>query len=105
MSHDGSWRDSCAVAPFEIASTAASTRRDRSRRWLWRLVRLFVRHDSRLPLWCRLRCLGKDCSSLSNKNVDGGNRLQCSKATKKPSELPLLRPQPLARTWIFLLHL
>src|SRR5687767_13037996 len=40
MSHDGSWHDSCTVAPLEIASTAASTRRDRSRRWLWRLVRL-----------------------------------------------------------------
>jgi hypothetical protein len=38
MSHDGSWRDSCTVAPFEIASTDTSTRRDRSRRWLWRLV-------------------------------------------------------------------
>src|SRR5262245_14673847 len=32
MSHDGSWRDSCA-----------STRRDRSRRWLWRLVGPFSR--------------------------------------------------------------
>jgi hypothetical protein len=31
MSHAGSWRASCV-----------STRRDRSRRWLWRLVRLLV---------------------------------------------------------------
>ena len=42
MSHDGTWRASCRISihipSFHLESTFQSTRRDKSRRWLWRLV-------------------------------------------------------------------
>ena len=42
MSHAGSWRAACNTTnhflPFRIESAFGSTRRDRSQRWLWRLV-------------------------------------------------------------------
>ena len=42
MSHDGTWRASCHITlhspPFHFESSFQSTRRDKSRRWLWRLV-------------------------------------------------------------------
>ena len=45
MSHDGTWRASCRITipipSFHFESTLHRTRRDKSRRWLWRLVRLF----------------------------------------------------------------
>jgi len=45
MSHDGTWRASCHISlfipPFHLGITFHRTRRDKSRRWLWRLVRPF----------------------------------------------------------------
>ena len=42
MSHDGTWRASCRMTIFipslHFESTLHRTRRDKSRRWLWRLV-------------------------------------------------------------------
>ena len=42
MSHDGTWRASCRITShipiFDFGSTLHRTRRDKSRRWLWRLV-------------------------------------------------------------------
>src|SRR5688572_1877928 len=44
MSHAGSWRAACKttnhISPFHFEDAFGSTRRDRSQRWLWRLVRL-----------------------------------------------------------------
>jgi hypothetical protein len=43
MSHDGTWRASCDFThrspSFHFENTVHRTRRDKSRRWLWRLVR------------------------------------------------------------------
>src|SRR6185503_7778518 len=45
MSHDGSWRAACRITirspGFHFGNSFGRTRRDRSRRWLWRLVRHF----------------------------------------------------------------
>ena len=45
MSHAGTWRASCnntlLIPWFHVENTFQSTRRDKSRRWLWRLVRPF----------------------------------------------------------------
>ena len=45
MSHDGTWRASCritlSIPPFHFESRFHRTRRAKSRRWLWRLVRHF----------------------------------------------------------------
>jgi len=42
MSHDGTWRASCritnSIPSFHFGITLHRTRRDKSRRWLWRLV-------------------------------------------------------------------
>ena len=44
MSHAGSWRAACNITknvlPFHFEKAFRSTRRDRSQRWLWRLVGL-----------------------------------------------------------------
>jgi len=46
MSHDGTWRASCRISTpipsFHFESTFDRTRRDKSRRWLWRLVGLIL---------------------------------------------------------------
>ena len=46
MSHDGTWRASCRITIpvplFHFGITLQRTRRDKSRRWLWRLVRPFL---------------------------------------------------------------
>ena len=52
MSHDGTWRASCrittSIPSFHFGSTFHRTRRDKSRRWLWRLVGPF-QHSRDLP--------------------------------------------------------
>ncbi len=58
MSHDGTWRASCRISiplpPLHFESTFHRTRRDKSRRWLWRLVRPFFIADEACTL-CQLR--------------------------------------------------
>jgi hypothetical protein len=53
MSHDGTWRASCRISllipPIHFGSTFHRTRRDKSRRWLWRLVSRLVFPRYRLP--------------------------------------------------------
>ena len=52
MSHDGTWRASCRfttpIPPFHFGSTFHRTRRDKSRRWLWRLVRRARKPDAQI---------------------------------------------------------
>src|SRR6185295_16496278 len=56
MSHDGSGRAACFmtiwILQLHFGNSIVSTRRDRSRRWLWRLVRPFhFESVGLLPHW------------------------------------------------------
>src|SRR5690606_22113342 len=65
MSHAGTWRASCNITlfipSFHIGNLFQSTRRDKSRRWLWRLVR---RRETRRNLDDEKRVPGVEHSRL-----------------------------------------
>ena len=56
MSHDGTWRASCLntllIPPFHFESTFHRTRRDKYRRWLWRLVGPELTRRTLLKMTC-----------------------------------------------------
>ena len=76
MSHDGTWRASCRISllvlslHFEI--TFHCTRRDKSRRWLWRLVRPFFLLGSHLQTTLRLRLFARIKSLLLERTLFEG---------------------------------